>query len=112
MNEDLRLVEELLRRYGHGEGADRAMLARALYARDPVAGCRALSGDDWWADKDSTAAVDLGLDGGFSPEARRDGQRLRAALVAIEERLAADGHSNPQAQLIAAQFRKWLASQV
>lgn len=111
MNDDLWDVEQLLRRYGHGDRADWVMRARELYARDPERALRVVSGDDWWGGKDSIAAVDLGLDGGFSPEARRDGQRLRATLVAIEETLASVGGSNPQAQLVAAQFRKWLVSQ-
>jgi hypothetical protein len=112
MNDELWKVEQLLRRYGHGEGADRAMRARELYARERARAFAAVRGDDWWGDKDSIATLDLGLDGGFSPEARLDGRRLRAALVAIEEEIASQGQSSPQARLVAAQFRKWLASQV
>lgn len=105
-------IETLLRAYGHVYGANLAMIARETFAHDPLAACAALDDPDWWGGRDSIAAMDLALDGGFSPEARADGQRLRAALVEVCSTMKGYGIENEQAEIVTAQFVKWRSSQV
>jgi len=112
METALSLIEELLRQYGHTYQANLAMIARERFARSPEEACRLVNDPEWWEGSDAVASVDLALSGGFSPEARRDGQRLRAALIEVYATMKGLGVLNPQAELMTAQFRKWLSSHV
>jgi hypothetical protein len=69
-----------------------------------------LTSEEWWGDTDSVAAVDLAIEGGFSPQARRDAASLREALVDLAQGMADRGVRDPTAGIVAAQLRKWLAS--
>jgi hypothetical protein len=110
MESALSEIEDLLRRYGHIYQANLAMLAREQLARSPEDACRAVNDDAWWGGSDSIAALDLALSGGFSPEARRDGQRLRSALIEVYKTMKGYGQHNTRAELYTAQFQKWLTS--
>jgi hypothetical protein len=112
MEAALSLVEELLRQYGHPYQANLAMIAREQFARAPQEVCRRLNDEEWWGGSDAIAAVDLALIGGFSAEARRDGQRLRAALIEVYATMKGYGQHNAQAELFTSQFQKWLTSHI
>jgi hypothetical protein len=112
MQEALRTVEDLLRKYGHTYQANLAMIAREQFAQSPAEACRALNDDEWWGGSDSVAARDLAVDGGFSSEARSDGTRLRQALIEIYTTMKAHGQGHEQAEVVTAQFNKWLRSRV
>jgi hypothetical protein len=112
MEAALSLIEDLLRRYGHTYHANLAMIAREQFARAPQVACRRLNDDEWWGGSDAVAAVDLALSGGFSAEGRRDGQRLRAALIEVYATMRDYGERNAQAELCTSQFQKWLTSHI
>jgi hypothetical protein len=112
MEEALRTVENLLRKYGHTYQANLAMIAGEQFARSPAETCRSLNDDEWWGGRDSVAASDLAVDGGFSSEARADGKRLREALIDIYATMKANGQRHEQAEVVIAQFNKWLRSHV
>jgi hypothetical protein len=112
MQAALQTVESLLRKYGHVYGANLAEIARRHYARDPLEACRELNNDEWWGDRDAIAAFDLALDGGFSPEARADGDRLRAALEEIYATMKGYGEQNAQGEIMVSQFNKWRTSRI
>jgi hypothetical protein len=112
MEATLSLIEDLLRQYGHTYQANLVMIARERFVHAPQDACRLMNDDEWWGGSDAIAAVDLALSGGFSADARRDGQRLRAALVEIYASMKGFGVDNEQAELMTSQFRKWLASHI
>jgi hypothetical protein len=112
MEEQLRTVEELLRKYGHTYQANLAMIAAEQFTRSPEQACRSLNDDEWWGGRGSVAATDLAVDGGFSTRAREDGKRLRAALIDIYATMKACGEHHEQAEIVTAQFTKWLTSHV
>lgn len=112
MEAALSLIEDLLRRYGHTYQANLAMIARERLARAPSEACQMLNDPEWWDGSESIAAVDLALSGGFSAEARRDGQSLRAALIEVYATMKGLGEHNAQAELMTSQFRKWLSSHI
>jgi hypothetical protein len=112
MENALRTVETLLRKYGHTYQANLAMIAREQFMASPQAGCRVLNDDEWWGGSDSVAAVDLAVDGGFGAQAREDAKRLWGALIEIYATMKAYGKSHPQAEIVTAQFNKWLTSHV
>jgi hypothetical protein len=112
MEQALGEIEALLRKYRHIYHANLAEIARQQWRRDPAAACRGLNSAGWWGKDDAVAALDLALDGGFSSEARRDGQALRRALVAVYEQMRAYGEPRAEAQIMVSQFRKWLSSSV
>ena len=112
MDKALETIETLLRKYGHVYQANLAEIARTRWAQDPNDACRAVNNADWWDDRDSIAAVDLALDGGFSAQARADGQALRQALIRVYEYMQAYGQHNAEAELMVSQFNKWLTSHI
>jgi len=112
MKERLERIERLLRKYGQVYHANLAMLAVKEEAREPGSGLSQLSSDEWWGDAESVAAIDLAIAGGFSPEARRDAAALRTDLVELYQLMADHGLHNEKGEIMAAQFRKWLASQI
>ncbi len=105
-------VEQLLRKYGQVYHANLAMLAAAAVERDLDAGVSQLDSDEWWGDADSVAAIDLAIAGGFSPEARRDAAILRRELAEAYQLMVDHGVHNEKGEIMAAQFRKWLASHI
>lgn len=106
-------IEALLRKYGHVYQANLADIARQQWHSDPAAACRRLNDAEWWGkDDDAVAALDLGLDGGFSGDARSDGQALRRALIVVYEQMAAYGEHHPEGEIMVCQFRKWLSSHI
>jgi hypothetical protein len=112
MEAALSLIEGLLRDYGHAYQANLAMIARERFACAPQEACRILNDAEWWGGPDAIAAVDLALSGGFSAQARRDGQRLRAALIEVYTTMKGFGEHNGQAELVTSQFQKWLSSHI
>lgn len=110
MQQSLRDIERLLRAYGHTYEANLAELAAATFARDPHAACRQLNSAEWWDARDAVCAIDLAVDGGFTPEARRDGRRLRHALIEVFTTMRAYGERNDGGELIVSQLQKWLES--
>lgn len=105
-------IERLLRAYGHTYEANLAAIVAQTYARDPQAACRQLNSDDWWSDRDAVCAIDLAVDGGFTAEARRDGQQLRRALIAVFTTMLAYGEENASGELVVSQLQKWLESNI
>jgi hypothetical protein len=107
-------IESVLRRHGFVYQANLAEIAAATLARDPAAACALLQADEWWGDRDSIAAIDLGVVGGFTPEARCDGQALREALVEVfrELRRVCGDLSDDHMDLVARHFHKWSVSGV
>jgi len=112
MEDALRTVEQLLRKYRHTYQANLAMIAREHLAQNPRQVCQELNDDEWWGGNDSIAAMDLAVDGGFSAEARADGQRLRTALIELYRTMKTYGEYHEQAELATSQFTKWLSSRI
>ena len=110
--EALERTEELLRNYGHAYEANLAVIARALFERDPKAACHAINTEEWWDKATSVAAIDLAVDGGFTAQARRDAQALRQALTEIFGTMLAFGEHNTTAEIIVSQFEKWRESHI
>lgn len=105
-------IEQLLRAYGHIYAANLAAIVAETFARDPQAACRQLNSDDWWSDRDAVCAIDLAVDGGFTPQARQDGQQLRRALIAVFTTMLAYGEENASGELVVSQLQKWLESNI
>jgi len=105
-------AEQLLRRYGHVYEANLAAIAHRTFAKDPLAACRAINSEEWWDSRDSVAAIDLAVDGGFTADARRDAQSLRRALIEIFMTMRAYGEHNATGEIIVSQFEKWFDSHV
>ncbi|MGD8955907.1 MAG: hypothetical protein PVJ03_01145 [Chromatiaceae bacterium] len=105
-------LERLLRAYNHVYAANLAAVARETYAQDPSAACRMLNSDEWWDSRQSVAAIDLAVDGGFTPMAREDAQALRRALIEVFTTMLAYGEENPAGEIIVSQFQKWMESHV
>lgn len=103
-------IERLLRHHGFVYQANLAGIAAATYTRSPREAYPVLLSDEWWGDRGSIAAVDLAVAGGFTPEARRDGQALRAALVAVFGELREVVDTDEHTALIARHFHKWSVS--
>lgn len=112
MEATLSLIEDLLRQYGHIYQANLVMIARERFVHAPQEACRLMNDAEWWGGSGAVAAVDLALSGGFSAEARQDGQRLRAALIDVYANMKGFGVENEQAALMTSQFRKWLSSHI
>ncbi|MCB1800750.1 MAG: hypothetical protein KDI82_03585 [Gammaproteobacteria bacterium] len=110
MLEALNEIERLLRSHGHTYHANLAGIAAVLSVKDPIAACRAINSDDWWQGADSLAALDLGLSGGFTSQARQDAHALRLALIDVFSTLLAHGECNEAGEIVVSQFRKWLES--
>lgn len=108
----LRQIEDLLRRYGHAYEANQAAIVGEQFQRDPLAACRMINSDDWWDHRQSVAAIDLAVAGGFTAESRRDALAFRLALIQVFETLQAFGEQNAAGELIVAQFVKWNESHV
>jgi len=110
VKERLGRVEQLLRKYDQVYQANLAMLAASAAEKGPAAGLAQLDSDEWWGNADSVAAIDLAIAGGFSPEARRDAATLRRDLADLYQLMVDHGVHNEKGEIMAAQFRKWLAS--
>lgn len=110
VQQTLREIERLLRAYGHTYEANLADIAAAAFARDPLTASRQLNSAEWWNDRDAVCTIDLAVEGGFTPEARRDGRRLRRALVDVFTTMRAYGERNDSGELIVSQLQKWLES--
>lgn len=108
----LATAESLLRRYGHDLAANLAEIALSRFARDPAGTCAVLNSPEWWGPGPCVAEIELLVDGGFSAEARRDGRRLRHALLEIYQCMKAYGEINEAAEIQVAQFDKWLRSDI
>ncbi|MCG6966112.1 MAG: hypothetical protein LJE59_06355 [Chromatiaceae bacterium] len=108
----LEQTERLLRDYGRTYEANLVSIAHAAFQRDPKAACRAINTAEWWDSSRSLAAIDLAVEGGFTPAARRDAQALREALIQIFTTMLAYGEHNDAGEIIVSQFRKWLQSRV
>lgn len=112
MRQALDQLERLMRQYGHTYEANLAAIARARFMQDPRDACRAINSDEWWHDSRSVAAIDLAVDGGFTPAARRDAQALRQALIEIFTTMRAYGEHNDAGEIMVSQFRKWAESRI
>lgn len=112
MEQALTEIEALLRKYGHVYQANLAAIAREQWHSSPAAACRRLNDAEWWGKDGAIAALDLGLDGGFSSAARSDGQTLRRALIAVYQQMATFGEHHPEGEIMVSQFRKWLSSRI
>jgi hypothetical protein len=112
MKQHLTEIEALLRKYEHVYQANLAMTARDAEEREAGAGLRQLDSDEWWGDSDSVAAVDLAITGGFTPEARRDAATFRKLLTELYQVMVDHDLHNEKGEIMAAQFKKWLVSQV
>ena len=109
MEETLHELEALLRRHGCVLQANVVEMTRG--ALSSQARLRAiLASDDWWGSEDSVAEVAPAIRGGFTPEARRDARRLRELLLAVHDFMRREGIEQPVADLLCAEFRKWLTS--
>jgi hypothetical protein len=86
------------------------MIARDQFARSALDGCRTLNDDAWWGGRDSIAAIDLAVEGGYSDEARRDAKRLRVALIEIYTVMKDVGEINERAEIATSQSIKWVVS--
>jgi len=112
MQEHLDRIELLLRQHGFVYQANLVDIVTETLRRDSDAAFAALQSDEWWGDHESIAAIDLGIAGGFTPEARRDGQMLREALVAVFRELQREcgDLSDDHMDLVARHFHKWSLS--
>ncbi len=72
----LATVEQLLRRYHHDYGANLAEITLRQFATDPAGSCHHLNSSEWWGPGPCVAEIELVVDGGFSPDARRDSRHL------------------------------------
>ena len=112
MQQALTLVEELLRGYGHTYEANLAAIARSVFDQDPKAACHEINSSEWWSDSQSVAAIDLAIDGGFTPQSRQDARSLRQALIEIFTTMLAYDEHNEAGELIVSQLRKWMESHI
>ena len=112
MRQALDDIERLLRAYSHTYEANLAAIVAETYRRDPKDACQQLKTDEWWEERDAVCGIDLALDGGFTPEARKDGKQLREALITVFMTMLAYGEKNDRGQLIVAQLQKWLESNI
>jgi hypothetical protein len=108
----LSTTESLLRRYDHDLAANLAEIALRSFTDDPAGTCAQLNSPEWWGPGPSVAEIELPVDGGFSADARRDGRRLRHALIEIYRCMKAYGEVNEAAEIQVAQFDKWLKSDI
>ena len=108
----LATVERLLRRYGHDYPANLADIAHRRFPGDPAGTCRALNSAEWWGPGRCVAGIELVVDGGFRPEARRDGRHLRLAMLQIYRCMKAYGEVNEAAEIQVSQFDKWVRSEI
>jgi hypothetical protein len=108
----LHTIETLLRDYGRVYEANLAGIAYAGWCSDPHAACRAINCAEWWESADSVAAIDLAVEGGFTPGARRDAQRFRAALTEVLATMLAYGQHNRTGEIVVSQFQKWDESRI
>lgn len=108
----LATVERLMRRYGHDYAANLAEIAGRRFSDDPAGTCRALNSAEWWGPGPSVTEIELVVDGGFSPQARRDSRDLRIALLQIYRCMKAYGEINEAAEIQVAQFDKWIQSDI
>ncbi|RMG55157.1 MAG: hypothetical protein D6717_08495 [Gammaproteobacteria bacterium] len=109
MEEVLQELEALLRRYDCVLQANIVEMTRgALPARRRLH--EILSSEDWWGGAGSVAEVDPAILGGFAPAARADARRLRELLLEVHAFMQDEGIEQPVADLLCAEFRKWLAS--
>jgi hypothetical protein len=112
MQQALEQIEQLLRGYGHTYEANLAAIARNAFERDRKAACRALNSDEWWSSSRSLAAIDLAMDGGYTTRSRQDSQALRRSMIEIFTIMRAYGEHNESAEILVAQFHKWLGSRI
>ncbi len=105
-------VEKLPRSYGRTYEADLAAIARDTFAHNPPDACRQINNEEWWNDTQSLAAIDLSIDGGFSPRSREDARSLRRALIEIFITMRAYDERNETGELVICQLRKWIDSHV
>ena len=110
MRATLAEIEDLLHRYGQDYQASVVAATRHAWADDRPLALQRLTSPEWWETPDSVAAVDLAIAGGFSPQARADHDRFLRALIDVYEQMTRAGAINPRAELVVAEFRKWLAS--
>lgn len=112
MHDALLTAEKFLRDAGYVYAANQAAIAAEAFLHDPQKAFRMLNTAEWWGDKESVAAIDLAIDGGFSPQARRDAATLREALIEIFSTMLAYDEHNETGEIIVSQFRKWRESHV
>lgn len=112
MDAALTTLENLMRRYDHVYFANLVMIAARTLNHDPQKACDLVLSDEWWLGKDALSAVDLSLDGGFTLQAREDAKTFRQALIDIYQFTQQQDRSHREAELITAQFHKWLESLV
>lgn len=110
MDQILARIAALLRQYEYITEANLAEWLQQQSIEDLPAVCKLMNNSDWWGEKDSIAAIDLALDGGFNRQAREDGQALRRALIELYEIMKSNGEANSQGELVISQFNKWLTS--
>jgi hypothetical protein len=108
----LETTEALLRRYHHDLAANLAEIVLRRFPDDPAGACRLLNSVEWWGPGPCVAEIELVVDGGFSPDARRDGRQLRRALLEIYLCMKAYDEFNEAAEIQVAQFDKWLRSDI
>ena len=112
MQQALTRIEELLRKYGHIYEANLAAAARVAFERDPKSACHQINNGEWWNDSQSVAAIDLAINGGFTPQARQDARALREALIEMFTTMLAYDEHNETGELVVSQLRKWVESHV
>lgn len=112
MTDALRELESLLRKYQQPYLANAVTVAlgHATVSDDRL--WATLCSSDWWGDSDSIAAVEPAVLGGFTHEARHDSRRLRELMLAVYDEMQHHCIPPPEAKLMAAQFNKWLTSQM
>ncbi|MGV6859595.1 MAG: hypothetical protein ACWA5X_11545 [bacterium] len=112
MKQALHQIETLLRQYQHPYEANLAAIVREQAKTDILKACQLLDSDEWWADRDSIASIDLAIEGGFSPESRKHAQTLRHSLTTLAAHMEHHHIHNEEATLTASQFNKWEVSHI
>lgn len=112
MIETLEALETLLRKYDQPYLANSAKVALSFADSKDDRLWATLCSVDWWGDSNSIAAVEPAVLGGFTQEARDDSRRIRELMLDLFDEMQKHCIPPQEAKLMAAQFQKWLASEV
>ncbi|MEJ2308804.1 MAG: hypothetical protein P8Z31_07550 [Gammaproteobacteria bacterium] len=112
MLDALHELESLLRKVEQPYHANAVRVALGYALADDERLWASLCSSDWWGDSNSIAAVEPAVLGGFTPEARHDSRRIRELMLSVYNEMQNHCIPPPEAKLMAAQFNKWLASQM
>jgi hypothetical protein len=112
MQQTLKHIETLLRKYEFTLEANIVVAVKELYSHDPDKACAQMIAPSWWVGEDAVAEVNMSIAGGFSSKSRRDQDNFQQLIISLYEDLSAAGYESDHAKLVTSLYHKWLASRV